>query len=158
MIPYLALIATMLVGGVWHGASWNFLIWGALHGIGLALVRAWQQVVKKSIPPIPAVFLTFHFVCLAWIFFRASTLEGAVQILQRIGSLTFSTANVSWTVVLVLTIAAVAHFAPSNWFEKSKELFATRPFYVQAAALMLLIIGLQYVAATGAAPFIYTKF
>jgi alginate O-acetyltransferase complex protein AlgI len=158
MMPYFALIATMVVGGVWHGASWNFLIWGALHGIGLALVRAWQQVVKKSIPAIPAVFLTFHFVCLAWIFFRASTLEGAVQILQRIGSLTFSTANISWPVVLVLTVGAVAHFVPSNWFEKSKELFATRPFYVQAAALMLLIIGLQYVAATGAAPFIYTKF
>jgi alginate O-acetyltransferase complex protein AlgI len=104
------------------------------------------------------VFLTFHFVAFAWIFFRAPSFEVAVGILSRIASLTFSVANVSGPLALVLVVGAAAHFVPKKWYEWSLEFYSRAPFYAQAGTLVLLVLGLQNVVSTGAAPFIYTKF
>ncbi|MGH9662333.1 MAG: hypothetical protein ACRD96_27530, partial [Bryobacteraceae bacterium] len=69
-----------------------------------------------------------------------------------------SFANISAPVALVMAIAIAGHYLPNRWRDWSADRWAAAPFYAQAAALMLLAIGLQYVAATGAAPFIYTRF
>jgi D-alanyl-lipoteichoic acid acyltransferase DltB (MBOAT superfamily) len=157
-MQYVALVATMLIGGVWHGATWNFAIWGTLHGVGLAIVRAWPREAKSNAAKLAASLATFHFVCFGWIFFRASTVENALGVIARIGSLTFSAANVTLPIAVVVAVGALAHFVPKPWFETARDRYAATPFYVQAAALMLLVIGLQYIASTGAAPFIYTRF
>jgi D-alanyl-lipoteichoic acid acyltransferase DltB (MBOAT superfamily) len=163
--PYFNLILTMVIGGLWHGASWTFVVWGALHGVGLAAVRyvqtTWPAEKGAAIPlwwRYGRIVLTFHFVAFAWIFFRASSLENATQMLSRIGSLTVSLANVSAPLALILTIAIVAHYVPKRWYDASLSLFVRAPFYAQAIALVLLVIGLQNVLQTGAAPFIYTRF
>src|SRR4029079_9199246 len=68
------LMLTMLLGGLWHGASWNFVIWGGLHGIALAATRMWQRArgdAKRGVGDVVSIVLTFHYVCFAWIFFRA---------------------------------------------------------------------------------------
>src|SRR5712692_3640962 len=163
VFTYLNLILTMLLGGLWHGASWNFVIWGLLHGAGLAATRAWQGVTGGKKPAegwrkIGRIVATLNFVCFAWIFFRSPTLEAAMSILSRIGSLTVSFENISAPVWMVLAIAVVAHYFPLKWQGRLVDLFAATPFYAQAAALMLLAVALQYVAASGVAPFIYTKF
>jgi alginate O-acetyltransferase complex protein AlgI len=161
IFTYFNLIVTMVLGGLWHGASWNFVIWGLLHGVGLAVSRAFQ---KKSGTEaagwrrIAKVFVTVNFVCFTWIFFRSPTLDAAVNILNRIGSLTISFDNISTPVVIVLTIALVAHYFPLKWHGWVVDRFAATPFYAQAVALMLLAVALQYVSAAGVAPFIYTKF
>lgn len=162
-MPYIAIIVTMLVGGLWHGPSWNFVIWGALHGVGQALVRGWQAVrgpvgLKAPWAAWIATFFTVQFVCLAWVFFRAPTLESAAKLLERIGSGTVGFTNISAPIQMILAIAIAGHYLPPKWWQWSQDRFAAAPFYAQAAALMLLMIGIQYVAATGAAPFIYTKF
>jgi alginate O-acetyltransferase complex protein AlgI len=161
-MPYVNLIVTMVIGGLWHGASWNFVIWGALHGSGLAIVRGYQAYRKKAPPSSVAryasIVATFHFVTFAWIFFRASTFENALAILSRIGSLTVSAANISAPLVIVMLIGALAHYMPGKWYDFSLSIFVRAPFYAQAAALALLVIGLQYVAQTGATPFIYNRF
>ena len=69
-----------------------------------------------------------------------------------------SLANVSGPIALVLGIAWLAHYVPKKWYDWSLNTFVRAPFYAQAFAMVLLVIGLQYVAQTGAAPFIYTKF
>ncbi len=163
IFTYWNLILTMLLGGLWHGASWNFVIWGLLHGAGLAATRAWQGVTGGKKPAegwrkIGRIVATLNFVCFAWIFFRSPTLEAAMSILSRIGSLTVSFENISAPVWMVLAIAVVAHYFPLKWQGRLVDLFAATPFYAQAAALMLLAVALQYVAASGVAPFIYTKF
>ena len=161
MITYANLTITMVLGGLWHGASWNFVIWGLLHGLALALTRAMQVRRGRAKPSLPAWFratVTFHFVCLAWIFFRSSTLEGALMVIDRIGSLTASTANISGSFAIVLALAAAGHYVPDGWMDKSRDLYVRAPFYAQAAILLLLAIAIQYIAATGAAPFIYTRF
>lgn len=161
---YLNLTLTMVIGGFWHGASWNFILWGALHGVALAFTRAWQSARGQAKPSsfwlarFGRRFATFHFVVFAWIFFRAMNLETAGQILARIGSGTIAAANIQPEFVLVLLIAVIAHYLPKGWYTRGLTLYTEAPFYAQAAAMAMLVIALQYVAQTGAAPFIYTRF
>lgn len=162
VLSYANLAITMVLGGLWHGASWNFVIWGALHGTGLVCVRLWQTHSGPSRAPgagrYVSMVVTFHFVAFAWIFFRAPDFAVAMAILGRIASLTVSFANISGPLALVLAIGIVAHYTPKKWFDWSLACYVRAPFYSQAAALALLTLGLQNVVATGAAPFIYTKF
>ncbi|MGC9331688.1 MAG: MBOAT family O-acyltransferase, partial [Bacteroidales bacterium] len=90
---YINLMITMLLGGLWHGAAWRFVIWGGLHGIGLAIHKLWIQIVgrtpkKKSFSAhFLSVFLTFNLVSFAWVFFRAQSMKTAGKIINRIGTL-----------------------------------------------------------------------
>ncbi len=163
VMPYVALTLTMVIGGIWHGATWNFLIWGTLHGLGLAACRAWQEGrgANKWNHPVSralACFWTVQFVCLGWVFFRAATLENALEILTQIGGLSMSTANLSAAILLIAAIAIAGHYAPKKWLEASESAFARAPFLAQAALLILLAFSIRYVAATGSAPFVYTQF
>ena len=159
---YANLVITMVLGGLWHGASWNFVVWGALHGFGLAVVRLWQSwrgtAKATGFWRYFYIFLTFHYVTFAWIFFRAPDFDTAWSILQRIGSLTVSFVNVSPELWMILGIGVAAHYVPKTWYEFSVGVYARAPFYAQAALLAALVVGLQYVARTGAAPFIYQRF
>ncbi len=162
VMPYVNLIITMVLGGLWHGAAWTFAIWGAIHGVGLAFLRLWQA--KFGVAKAQGawrylnIFVTFHFVVFAWIFFRAASLDNALAILSRIGSLSVSFANVSGPLLLVLAIGLMTHYFPKKWYDWSLNLYARAPFYAQAFALALLVLGLQSVVQSGAAPFIYTRF
>jgi alginate O-acetyltransferase complex protein AlgI len=163
IFTYSNLVITMALGGLWHGASINFLIWGVLHGLGLAGLRWYQTrrkpatIISNSVPWLSAL-ATFHFVAFAWIFFRAANLESARDVLARIASLTPSLANVTPSFLFVLVLAAAAHFIPKTWYEASVRGFTATPAYVQAAAMAVLVIAIEYVANTGAVPFIYTRF
>ncbi len=161
-MPYPNLILTMIIGGLWHGPSWNFVIWGALHGVGLATVRLFQAITGTQKATgfwrIVNIIVTVHFVCLTWIFFRASTLEGAVSVLQRIASFTFSNANLTPPLLFVFAVGLFAHYIPKRWYDFSVDVYSKSPFFVQAVAMALLVLALQYVAATGATPFIYNNF
>ncbi|HUS08194.1 MAG TPA: MBOAT family O-acyltransferase [Bryobacteraceae bacterium] len=164
IFTYGNLVITMLLGGLWHGASWTFVIWGLLHGIGLAVTRA-IQVYRGNPTPIASpwaralrILITAQFVCFAWIFFRAPSLEAALVILRQIGSLTFSTANISGPVALVLVLALVLHYVPKGLYQRALQVYVDAPALVQAAAMASLLLGIQHVAGTGSAPFIYTKF
>jgi hypothetical protein len=102
--------------------------------------------------------LTAHFVVFAWVYFRATSMENAWAVLGRIWSLTASLANISLPILVVMGVGVVAHYLPKKWHEWSMERFAAAPFYVQAAAMVLLVLAIEYVAMTGAAPFLYTRF
>ncbi|WP_031497264.1 MBOAT family O-acyltransferase [Bryobacter aggregatus] len=163
LMPYVALIFTMVIGGFWHGPTWNFVLWGTLHGVGLAACRGWQawrgaQKWDSALSRALATFWTVQFVCFCWIFFRASSFENAVDILTQIGSLTMSTANLTGALLTIGAIAIAGHYAPKKWLEESEVLFGRAPFVVQAALLAMLAMSIKYVAATGNAPFVYSQF
>jgi D-alanyl-lipoteichoic acid acyltransferase DltB (MBOAT superfamily) len=80
-LTYVNLFTTFLLGGLWHGASWMFVIWGALHGGALVIHRAWQQLGLRM-PALLGWFITFNFVNFAWVFFRAKDLESAFKVLE----------------------------------------------------------------------------
>ena len=162
IFTYWNLFITMVIGGLWHGASWTFVTWGAIHGLGLAAQHFWRTIRgnKKAEGGWKYfnIFVTIQYVCFAWIFFRAASWENAYAIFSRIGSLSVSVVNISPSLILIMTIAIMAHYCPKRWYDFSLNIYSRAPFYVQALALALLVIGLQYVAQTGATPFIYNKF
>jgi D-alanyl-lipoteichoic acid acyltransferase DltB (MBOAT superfamily) len=77
----LNLLITFFISGLWHGASWMFVLWGVLHGIALVIHRIWSKFAGLKMHRIPAVVLTFLFVLLAWIPFRAANAAQAKQLL-----------------------------------------------------------------------------
>jgi D-alanyl-lipoteichoic acid acyltransferase DltB (MBOAT superfamily) len=157
-----AFLLTMMLGGLWHGISWNFLIWGTLHGLALGAVFAWK---RRRATPSPAWWarlagglLTFNFVCFTWIFFRAATLDNALAVLRGLGSLTWSMGNVTLPVAGVLVLAAVLHCLPPRWFDWASSVSARAPFWVQGLAMAGLILLIQTLAGRGSAPFVYGNF
>ena len=75
------LFITFLIGGLWHGAGWTFILWGFLHGSALIIHRLWKKL-NLSMPKALAWFITFNFVNIAWVFFRAKSWENALNVLK----------------------------------------------------------------------------
>jgi len=157
-----AFLVTFALGGLWHGISWNFLIWGVLHGLALGVVFAWK--LRRKIPSphwwakLLGGFITFHFVCFTWIFFRATTLENALAILRGLGALTWPAENLTPLLLGVLVLAAVLHSLPPRWFDVSAGVAARMPFWVQGLAMAALVLLIQTLAGRGSAPFVYGNF
>jgi alginate O-acetyltransferase complex protein AlgI len=160
IMPYVNLVITMVLGGLWHGITWNFAIWGLLHGTALAATRAWwawRGRPKQKVNPL-AIFGTYQFVCLTWIFFRAASVGNALDILGRIASLSVGFENVTPLFAAALVLAAGTFFVPKQWYSAAMERFAASPFYVHAAALALVAVTLRYFGGSGSAPFVYSRF
>ncbi len=168
---YRNLMLTMVLGGLWHGASWNFVIWGTLHGGALAVNRAWQrarsaargaadaaQAGGLSLGRVLAVLATFHFVCFAWIFFRAPTFAHATLLISRIGNLTFDAPNLTSRVLGVLALGFVTHFIPRGVYARMKNAFVASPAVVQGVTLAVCAWVLHFAAGAKAEPFIYGQF
>jgi D-alanyl-lipoteichoic acid acyltransferase DltB (MBOAT superfamily) len=162
---YRNLLITMLLGGLWHGASWNFVIWGGLHGVALAATRAWQRrfggarVAKENDAFAPLkIFLTFHYVCFAWVFFRAPTFAHATLLLSRLGHGTVGHENLSPRVAFVLAVGMVTHFVPDGLYASVRERFVRTPAMAQGVVLALAAYAIHSVAAAKAEPFVYGQF
>ena len=164
IMPYLGLVITMLLGGLWHGVSWTFAIWGLLHGCGLAATRWWQARRGRNRPqPTPlarnlAILGTYQFVCFTWIFFRSASLQDASQLLQRIGSFTLGLEGVSPLLGAVLTLSAALLFFPQQWYARAMGTFERCPFYVHAAALLAVAAAVQLLGGRGNVAFVYSRF
>jgi D-alanyl-lipoteichoic acid acyltransferase DltB (MBOAT superfamily) len=162
---YRNVMLTMLIGGLWHGAAWTFVIWGGLHGLGLAVNRWWENRRRKRkrkprqewwIKAL-CVCATFHFVCLTWIFFRAASLSQAWDVLKRLGALQPGAGNLATPVLTVLAVGYLSHWVPKNAFEQTRVGWNWLPSPVQAALILTIAIGLYYLSGTEA-QFIYGNF
>lgn len=165
---YANLMTTMLLGGLWHGASWNFVIWGGLHGTYLAIERAlgiardgrasdgrMTHLARVAFKPVQAV-VTFHLVCFAWIFFRAADLSAATAIVRGIASI--ATAPSDAQVILLGFVAALwlAH-AVNAWRPWEARLTTSRGPLL-AATVTVVAVALVVFAPSGTTPFIYFQF
>lgn len=159
---YINLFLTMLLGGLWHGASWNFVIWGALHGSYLVIERlvlnripGWQSEV------LPAKLLrwlvTFHLVCLAWVFFRADTFASALLVLKQIGGIAgegIDRGTVNGLAILFLLLGMQWVFAKFDL----KHRIGEGHWAVHVAVTTTAILALILFTPQTAAPFIYFQF
>ena len=164
---YLNLMVTMFLGGFWHGASWRFVVWGALHGGALALEKLIKPITGKinKYWPVKIIgwFLTFHFVTFCWIYFRASSFDTANQVISQIGTnmdfgLIPSIISGYWKVFILLGIGYLIHFYPprfENWMQKQ---FTRMHWSLQSVAMAVMIWILIQVAGTEIHPFIYFQF
>jgi len=164
---YRNLVLTMVIGGLWHGAATTFLVWGAIHGGFLALERLvkerWHERVPDRVLPreITAALqwvLTFHVVCLAWIFFRADSVGTAFEVIGGIVSGTQP--NELITTLLMVTIVAMlaSQFVPPRAVERAQERFTAIGPGLQVAALAGALTVIDVLGPDGVAPFIYFRF
>jgi len=165
------LLTTMLLGGFWHGASWNFIIWGAIHGVGLGIHKIWILLTDKSfaafnqsrIYKIISGILTFHFVCFAWIFFKAEDLEIAKEMIYQI----FNNFDISVFgpfydnykgVVWMILAAMVLHLVPDNLADKVIARTKTIPMVVYILVFFLFLILYGYFKSAEQVMPIYLQF
>lgn len=150
---YVNLMLTMLIGGLWHGASFNFIVWGGMHGIALALDKMRMSVAKRlpawmngwpGFRRVIGVIITFHFVCFCWIFFKASSFHDAGVIITQI----FTNFNGSaWepmlatygTVFGVMLLGYVIHFIPKSYEYFCERILANITLVGRIAVLLLFI-------------------
>ncbi|HYI62095.1 MAG TPA: MBOAT family protein [Acidimicrobiales bacterium] len=161
---FATLFLTMLIGGFWHGAAWTFLIWGAIHGLALAVERrvldGWAAAGKVPGPwsPVLRWLATFHVVCLAWIFFRAESLGVAGTILWRLVAAPGLGEAVTPMVLLVIAVSIGSQFVPTGWVDRAQAVFSRSAPAVQAVALAVGLLFVDALGPEGVPPFIYFQF
>jgi alginate O-acetyltransferase complex protein AlgI len=156
---YRNLMLTMLLGGLWHGAAWTFVIWGGIHGTALSVERwARERWVGFRLPAWLAWFVTFHVVCLAWVFFRSPNLSTAFDMLGQLGA-PGPSPLVTLPMVFLTVAAIVVQALPSGWWRRAEGWLVRQPVAAQGVAFgALLVVADAAVGEQGVAPFIYYQF
>jgi D-alanyl-lipoteichoic acid acyltransferase DltB (MBOAT superfamily) len=148
---------TMVISGIWHGAAWTFVIWGALHALGRCLTRELEQTefYNERIPKLAKQFLVFTFVTFTWIFFRAQSLDDAWSVISRM----FTTGWMDPRFPLLMGSLIVAVWLYQLLYSSQSML----RWYIEAAPVrlgltMALIAYLLIVAQPSTKQFIYFQF
>ena len=162
LATYRNLLLTMLIGGLWHGAGWTFVVWGGLHGLGLAAGR-YRRGPDAPAPTGLALWrariVTFHLVCFAWIFFRADSFGTAKDVLVGLVSRWSDPAPlVTFTVVLAIVAGIASQYLPARVPHRLMDSFARLPVVAQASVLGLGLMVTSVMGPEGVAPFIYFRF
>ena len=159
---YRNLMITMLLGGLWHGAAWTFVIWGGLHGAALAVERLWSRArLTKGVtlPRWARIALTFHVVVLGWIFFRAASFGDALAYLGGIFVPSAGGATTVTPLVLMLILFGLAmHALPWDAMTRTAQRIRTMPAPLVAVGLALVMLVVDAMRYEGIAPFIYFRF
>ena len=157
----LALFTTMVLGGLWHGASWNFVIWGTLHGGALVAERLWMRIKPTCLGVLPRwirVVITFHFVTLAWIFFRCREFSTAQDYLGGIFTQgTNLTLASPWMMTLIL-LGMSCHFGPRDAIQRLGARAKAMPAWTFATAGVCVLLIVEGLRGAGVAAFIYFQF
>ena len=157
---YLNLMLTMLLGGLWHGASWNFVIWGGLHGLFLAVHRALGRKEPGGGPARRAasVFLTFQLTCLAWIFFRAQGFSQATDFLRGLLAFTASWSDASLEIVIYLVLCFALDVLLRRRARGHLLFLFSRNWALETALISLLLLLSLLVGENHVVPFVYFQF
>ena len=176
---YINLILTMLIGGLWHGANWTYILWGLLHGIALAIHKVWMKITKSPEKPhsvlsnIISIVVTFLFTNVCWIFFRAESIQKATSIIHRIFSFDVGVRQpymwlfVSLVILITAVLFALVH--SKNKLNKNSSKYNTSTidgYYPQVKlesfwglVIFFVFVGLILcLAYTGGSPFIYGNY
>ena len=168
---YFNLFITMVIGGLWHGASWLFVLWGAWHGLLLVLHKMFMRMrgVGKADKPaskvahVLGVLLTFHLVAIGWVFFRADSLtvvgEMANQIATQFHPEVFMQFIEGYpTVTLAIVAGYLLHYTPHRWAEGICGMLERTPLVAKAVIFALFIYLVLQVRSSELVPFIYLQF
>jgi D-alanyl-lipoteichoic acid acyltransferase DltB (MBOAT superfamily) len=167
LITYRNLLLTMLLGGLWHGAAWTFVVWGGLHGGALA----WERWRRERRSPADATrrttgrhvwaarIVTFHFVCFAWIFFRSDSFGAAWDMIERLFTNWGAPSPLVTTgVLLAIAVGIGSQYLPARIPRLLMARFSRLPVLGQATVLALALMVTSVLGPEGVAPFIYFQF
>jgi len=165
-MQYVNQMITMLIGGLWHGAAWQFILWGALHGAALGADKAIRTVItipKNTVMRILGIALTFNFVCFCWIYFRAPSIDIAHQVMGRIvynfhPEILSSFVAGYQNVILLMVIGYAMHFTPQRSKNFVQESITKTPLLGKAALILVVAYIVIQVKSAEIQPFIYFQF
>ena len=169
---YVNLLVTMLLGGLWHGAAVRFILWGAIHGVALALHKLYMQIFdalgwrrKKplKIQRFLGQIITFHLVCFAWIFFRADSMETALSVITQISDHFTPEVFLQFVVgyknvLLLLLLGYLLHFTSKAQELRFRSWLTDLPFIGQVCLFIVTVFLLIQIRSADAQPFIYFNF
>jgi alginate O-acetyltransferase complex protein AlgI len=161
------IMITMLLGGLWHGADWRFVLWGGLHGaylVGERVASAWWAT-QRTAPARPSQLVslgrwlfTFHLVCLAWILFRADSTGTALEIVGRIATAPGPATVVTALAVLTIAGALASQLVPTQRTEALRARFSALGPAAQAGMLAAVLTLIGVLGPDGVAPLIHARF
>jgi D-alanyl-lipoteichoic acid acyltransferase DltB (MBOAT superfamily) len=162
------LMMTMVIGGLWHGASWMFIIWGGLNGLGVVVYKFWRKISPWEnsnhwIATFWKIFLTFNFITFTRIWFRGESMQGTTDLISQI-AFNFGWAQVPqvlisyWKVFGVIILGFTLHWLPSNFKNKWMQSFAGAHFSVKVAISAMVVFIVYQSISAGLQPFIYFRF
>ena len=169
---YLNLLLTMVLGGLWHGAAVRFVLWGALHGVALAVHKMWMAIIPWAKPkgedmnPVVRLFgwfITFNVVCLGWLLFRAEDMQTVQLMLHQI-AYNFNPAIIPQVVegykavMGLIVLGYVMHFIPKKIDEDMMAKVGSAGFWWQVALLAVTAWCVMQVKSSDIQPFIYFQF
>jgi D-alanyl-lipoteichoic acid acyltransferase DltB (MBOAT superfamily) len=167
---YVNLMLTMLLGGLWHGAAWTFVVWGGIHGAYLALEhhrRARRERLGLPEPPDTIRrrsmqrFVTFNLVCFAWVFFRSESLENAFEMLGRLVNPSYwfdASPLITVGVLLAIAVGLAEQYIPRAAWSRAMARFSYLAPVLQGVVLGLALLVTNTMGPSGVAPFIYFRF
>lgn len=162
---------TMLIGGLWHGASWRFVAWGALHGVALATHKFFISKFAFFTPEgskvwwrrVLGIIITFHIVCLGWVFFRAESFSLALEMLEQVvldfrGEIWLDFISGYDKVFGILLLGYITHFVSDKHYKLIENFFIKLPtigYYTLFTVAVWIVLQFQ---GTSSQPFIYFQF
>ncbi|MDR0538827.1 MAG: MBOAT family protein [Tannerellaceae bacterium] len=174
LLMYINLLLTMLLGGLWHGASLRFILWGGIHGLSLVIHKyvmgqfaSFRAVTGREMSSrwhrAAGIVFTFHIVCFGWIFFRAPSLEAVVDMLHQIAWHFHPEVLVQFVrgypAVFALMVAGyLSHFMPQVVDAFLRKALTYSPLILQASILVIVIFIIIQIKSAGVQPFIYFQF
>lgn len=169
---YANLFITMLLGGLWHGASVSFILWGALHGVSLAIHKfvmgrfsGFKQLGSEMKPwrRVVGIFITFHVVCFGWILFRADSMKAVGEMLTQIFTSFHPEVFPQFVtgykgVFTLMVLGYILHFMPKRAENVLQGVVTRSPLLIQAVMLVVMIFIVVQFRSAGVQPFIYFQF
>ena len=164
---YFNLALVFLLSGLWHGASWNFVIWGAWHGLFLILDRVFLIKLLSFTGKLPRVFVTYVIVLVGWVFFRIENFSQTLFYIKKMFSFdftnSFQTFSKEFNVTLIIgfIFSFIALFNFGKWIENKifySNLDSKKHFLYFTISILFLIICSGYITSSGFNPFIYFRF
>jgi alginate O-acetyltransferase complex protein AlgI len=159
LLTYRNVLLTMLLGGLWHGAAWTFVVWGGIHGVGLAVERAIGWRPSSAAGRWAGRIVTFHVVCVAWIFFRADSLGRAAEVFAQLFTAWGRPSSlVTLPVVLAIVVGIGGQYVRRRPLNALLRGFGRLPLPAQAGAVGMCLMLINTLGPEGVPPFIYFRF
>lgn len=160
------LLTTMLLGGLWHGAGWQFLIWGGLHGVALIFDKLFKGIFDMKRYKLTAIIsgiITFHFVAFCWIYFRAENIDIAHNVMYQIafnfnGQVAPQFFEGYKLVAVLMVLGYILHFIPLNAKQKIRTVVTQSPLVAKVAVVLAVSLVVIQLKSAEIQPFIYFQF
>ncbi|MDO5105423.1 MBOAT family protein [Capnocytophaga sp.] len=168
VVTNINIMLTMLIGGLWHGASWKYVIWGGLNGIGILVYKIWRKVSPYEhsthwLATFWKIAITFIFITFTRIFFRGKDMEAIYQWFNQVGN------NMDWgtawqvlthyrAVFIIMLIGYITHWIPQRWKDEVEHVFSESHILVKGAIAVVIVIICYQAYSAEFQPFIYFQF